>query len=317
MITDVHNHYLPEKIARAYGAEPGKAVTVVENGIPKRRVGDSHYILAERLKAMDAAGVLLQLLSCPVGWQGSPQECRSLNDNLYEIQNQYPERFNGLASIPIGYEEKEIISEIHRTINELKLKGFTICAQPGGMPLDEKKLWPIYKEIEAIGAGVFIHPSPIPPGFDALTGHDLHRVIGREFELVTAVSRVIYGKVLDEFPKIKLVFSHFGGGIANLTERTDPKYKPWYEMRKLSRDYGEYLNMLYFDTAGFAGGMRAFRSALEVLGSSNLLFGSDYPMDFIQGDQIKKYVDNLKAFLPEHDYQKIMADNATRVFNLS
>ena len=142
--------------------------------------------------------------------------------------------------------------------------------------------------MKLVGAGVFIHPSPIPPGFDALTGYDLHRVIGREFELVTAVSRVIYGKVLDTFPKIKLVFSHFGGGLANLTERTDPQYKPWYEMRSLPRDYGAYLKMLYFDTAGFVGGMRSFRAAYEIFGADNLLFGSDYPMDFIKGEQIKK-----------------------------
>jgi predicted TIM-barrel fold metal-dependent hydrolase len=316
MIIDVHNHYLPEKIARSHGAAPGKPVTVVEGGIPKRRIGDSHFILEARLKAMDEAGVSTQLLSCTTGLQGSPQECRSLNDNLFEIQKQYPQRFYGLASMPMGYEKKEIISEIHRAMDALNLKGLSISAQPAGMPLDDKKLWPIYKEIEAVGAGVFIHQSPIPPGFDALAAYDLHRVIGREFELITAISRIIYGEVLDQFPKLKLVFSHFGGGLAGLTERTDPKYKPWYELRKLPRDYAEYLHMLYFDTAGFAGGMRAFRSAWEVLGSSNLLFGSDYPMDFIQGGQIEKYVDDLRAFLPDDDFKKIMAANAIKVFNL-
>lgn len=316
MIIDLHNHYIPENIARAYGAEPGKAITVTEGGIPKRRIGDSHFLLEKRLSDMDEAGISLQLLSCPIGWQGSPEECRALNDSLRAVQDKYPERFNGLASIPIGHSEGEVIAEIQRAMEDLTLKGLTICAQPGGMPLDDKKLWPIYKEIEDIGAGVFIHPSPIPPGFDALNGYDLRRVIGREFELVTAVSRVIYGKVLDTFPEIKLVFSHFGGGLANLTERTDPKYKPWYEMRSLPRDYGAYLKMLYFDTAGFAGGMRSFRSAYEVFGADNLLFGSDYPMDFIKGDQIKQYVDNLQAYLPDQDYQKIMADNAKKVFNL-
>ena len=156
---------MPEKIARAYGAEPGKAITVTEGGIPKRRIGDSHYLLEKRLSDMDEAGISLQLLSCPIGWQGSPEECRSLNDSLSEVQNRYPERFNGLASIPIGYADREIIAEIHRSLNQLKLKGFTICAQPGGMPMDDKKLWPIYKEIEASRRRSIYSSVPYSTGF--------------------------------------------------------------------------------------------------------------------------------------------------------
>jgi len=36
MIIDVHNHYVPEKIARASGVMEGKPVIVKEDKIPKR-----------------------------------------------------------------------------------------------------------------------------------------------------------------------------------------------------------------------------------------------------------------------------------------
>jgi aminocarboxymuconate-semialdehyde decarboxylase len=316
IIIDVHNHYLPEKIARAYGAEPGKPVTVMENGVPKRMVSDREYIIDERLRAMDKAGISIQLLSVPVGWNAPPDECRYVNDCLSDTQALYPQRLKGLASIPIGHAETEVISEIHRAIGQLRLKGISISAQPGGLYLDDQRLWPIYKEIEKMKAGVFIHPSPLPPGFKALEGYDFLRVIGREFDLVTAVCRVIYGKVLDTFPDLKLVFSHFGGGLANLLERVDPKYKPWYKLRQLPRDFGEYLERLYFDTAGFAGGMRAFRAGFEVFGADHLLFGSDYPQDFIEGEQIKTYVDNVNSYLSSDDNRKIMGENAIRIFQL-
>ena len=316
MIVDVHNHYLPEKIARAYGAEPGKPVTVMENGVPKRMVSDREYIVEERLRAMDKAGISIQLMSVPVGWNAPPDECRYVNDCLAETQTHYHDRLRGLASIPIGHDEGKIISELHRAVDQLRLKGIAIAAQPGGLYLDDRKLWPIYKEIEKMKLGVFIHPSPLPQGFKAVEGYDFLRVIGREFDLVTAVCRVIYGKVIDTFPDLKLVFSHFGGGLAILVERVDPKYKPWYKMRQLPRDFEEYLGKLFFDTAGFAGGMRAFRAGLEVLGADHLLFGSDYPQDFIEGEQIKTYVDHLKAYLAPEPYKKIMGGNAQEIFQL-
>lgn len=37
-IIDVHNHYVPEKIARASGVTEGKPVIVKEDGIPKRMI---------------------------------------------------------------------------------------------------------------------------------------------------------------------------------------------------------------------------------------------------------------------------------------
>lgn len=317
MIVDVHNHYIPEKIARAYGAEPGKPVTVMEGGIPKRMVSDREFMVETRLLAMDRAGISIQLMSCPVGWNANPEECRFVNDCLFETQNLYRERLAGLASIPIGYDNNGIITELHRAIDQLSLKGISICAQPGGMSLDDQRLWPIYKEIEKMKVGVFIHPSSIPPGFDALAHYDLHRVIGREFDLITAICRIIYGKVLDTFPNLKLVFAHFGGGFASLLERIDPKRKPWYKLRQLSADIEGYIKKLFLDTAGFSGGMRAFRIGFEVFGSANLLFGSDYPQDFIEGDQIKTYIDNLKTQLSQKDYQKIMSDNASEIFRLT
>lgn len=317
MIVDVHNHYIPEKIARAYGAEPGKSVTVMEGDIPKRRISDHQFIVEKRLLAMDRAGISVQLMSCPVGWNASLEECRFVNDCLFETQNLYRERLAGLASIPIGNDDNEITTELHRAIDRLSLKGISICAQPGGMSLEDQKLWPIYEEIEKMKVGVFVHPSAIPPGFDALANYDLHRVIGREFELITAICRIIYGKVLDTFPNLKLIFSHFGGGITSLLERIDPKRKPWYKLRQLPTDIGEYIKKLFFDTAGFQGGMRAFRAGFEVFGPSNLLFGSDYPQDFIEGDQIKTYVDNLKAYLSPSDYQSIMSENAREIFRLA
>jgi aminocarboxymuconate-semialdehyde decarboxylase len=318
MIIDVHNHYVPEKIAKTYGVTEGKPVIIKEDGIPKRMIHDRQYIVEKRLLAMDAAGIIAQLVSCTLGWNAPLEECQFINDQLSHLQKQYDGKLIGLADVPLGWgkSDKHAIEELHRAIEQLGLRGVSMTAQPFDIPLDDKKFWTFYKEVESMEVGVFIHPSPIPGGFEALAKYDLHRVIGREFDLVTAICRIIHGGILDKFPNIKLVFAHFGGGISALLERIVPKVVPWQQV-PLSHDFEQYLKKLYFDTAGFGGGMRAFRLAYEVLGPSQLIFGSDYPQDFLEGEEIKIYINDINHYLSTEDYEKIMFKNAMSVFGLS
>lgn len=317
MIIDVHNHYIPEEMARALGAEPGKPVTVMEGGIPKRKVHDRQFIVEKRLKAMEEAGISVQLVSCTAGWNAPLEKCQVINDQLSKLQNQYKGKLIGLADVPLGGSDsdKEAIQELHRAMDKLKLGGVSIPAQPFGIPMDDKRFWSFYKEVESLKVGVFIHPSPIPGGFDALAKYDLHRIVGREFDLVTAICRIIFGGVIDKFPDIKLVFAHFGGGISAFLERIEPRGNNWQVA--LPRDFIKYVKRLYFDAAGFTGGMNAFRLAYEVLGPSQLLFGSDYPQDFLEGEEIKTYIDNIKKYLKGKDDEGIMSKNAISVFGLT
>lgn len=317
MIIDVHNHYIPEEMARALGAEPGKSVTVMEGDIPKRKLHDLQFIVEKRLVAMEKAGISVQLVSCPLGWNAPLETCQLINDHLGNLQNRYKGRLIGLANVPLGgsHSDKEAIEELHRATGQLKLGGVSIPAQPFGIPMDDKRFWPFYKEVEGLQVGVFIHPSAIPNGFDALAKYDLHRIVGREFDLVTAICRIIFGGVIDQFPHLRLVFSHFGGGISALLERIEPRVSNWQVA--LSRDFVQYVKKLYFDTAGFTGGMNAFRLAYEVLGPTQLLFGTDYPQDFLGGEAIRIYIDRIKKYLEGKDHESIMSKTAINVFGLT
>ncbi len=63
--------------------------------------------------------------------------------------------------------------------------------------------------------------------------------------------------------------------------------------------------------------MNAFRLAYEVLGPSQLLFGSDYPQDLVEGEEIRVYIDNIKKYLDGRDYERIMSKNAINIFGLT
>ena len=78
-------------------------------------------------------------------------------------------------------------------------------------------------------------------------------------DLQVQVTRVIAGRVMEEFPDLKLIFSHFGGGIAAVKERLAAKSG---RFGTLKRPFEESFDRLYFDTAGFEGGPIALRCAV-------------------------------------------------------
>jgi aminocarboxymuconate-semialdehyde decarboxylase len=317
MIIDVHNHFVPENIARAHGVEAGKPVTVVEKGIPKFTLRDREFLVETRLSEMEKAGISIQFLSSPLGWNGSLEDCRALNDQLANLQREHKGRLMGLAALPLwmGDSDKDAIDELHRAIGRLELKGVSIPAQPSGLPMDNKRFYPFYKEVEKMRVAVFVHPSATPSGFDALAKYNLHRIVGREYELSAAICRIIYGGVIEEFPALKLVFSHFGGGISALVERIQPRY-PSRVKTDPPQDFIYFAKKLYYDTAGFRGGIIALRLACEVLGSSRMLFGTDYPQDLEEGGEMKKYIGTLRSLLKDEDYQRVMSKNATSLCGL-
>ena len=63
-----------------------------------------------------------------------------------------------------------------------------------------------------------------PQGFRA---YDLFRAVGREFELVTAVMRLVCGGVLDEFPRLTIVMSHFAPNKDIMTAQLSQSVREW------------------------------------------------------------------------------------------
>ena len=318
MIIDVHNHFIPEKTARAHGVKKGKPVTVVNKGIPKMTLRAREFDVELRLSEMKKAGISIQFLSSPVGWDASLQECRTINDELSKLQKEYKGKLMGVAALPLGVceSDRDVFEELHRALGRLELKGVSIPAQPGGLPMDDRRFYPFYKEVEKTGIAVFVHPSATPSGFDAIAKYNLHRIVGREYELSAAICRIIYGGVIEDFPGLKLIFSHFGGGISALVERIQPRFESRTKTTP-PHDFISFAKQLYFDTAGFRGGETALRLACDVLGPARLLFGTDYPQDLEEGAEMKRYIRTLRSVLKNDDYERVMSKNALSLCGLN
>jgi predicted TIM-barrel fold metal-dependent hydrolase len=246
---------------------------------------------------------------------------RLINDDLARVQANYPDKFVGLAQAPV-LEGKEAIQEIDRAVRNLGLKGITITSQTKGVSLDSPKLYDLYEKICELDVPIFVHPALAPVGYDLLQDYDLPRVLGREVDLTVATTRLIAGGVLDRFPDLKLVIAHFGGGVAAVKDRLLAK---GYRFGTLKRPFADYFDMLYFDLAGFEGGLTALHCALQGIRPERLLFASDYPQDFtgVNTDtgrgmkELKAYIDAVRALaLSDATKEAILGRTAAQLLKL-
>jgi predicted TIM-barrel fold metal-dependent hydrolase len=140
--------------------------------------------------------------------------------------------------------------------------------------------------------------------------------------LTVATTRLVAGGVLDRFPGLKLVIAHFGGGIAAVKDRLSAK---GYRFGTLKRPFAEYFDMLYFDLAGFEGGIAALKCALLGIRPERLVFASDYPQDFTgvntdTGKGMRELRDYIRAVrsleFEEEVIQAILGRTAVRLLKL-
>lgn len=320
MIIDFQHHFVPLGLAERRGFAPGERRTVMEDGVPKFTLHAKLYDIDEQLRDMDIAGIDVAVLSCNLGWDAPLDDCKLINETCAELQQRLPRRFAGLAHAPIM--EDDGLRELERAIRELDLRGVTIASQMGGEPLDSPRLRDFYAKVAALDVPIFVHPAQALRGYAFLKEYDLARIIGREFDLAVAATRLIAGGVLESFPGLAVVIAHFGGGIAAVKERLEAKAGRFGTLR---RPFDESFDRLYFDMAGFEGGPDALTCALTGIKPERLVFATDYPQDFTgvttqtgKGvEDIREYIAHIRGLdLPEGATSAMLGGTAASLLRL-
>ncbi len=292
MIIDVHTHYRSKLLFEEL-IKRGQIEVIMDRDGKKHIYDRGMYMfsmpeqyaepdLEKRIEYLDRYGIDMQVLSTPRSSDYSAEDgvelAKITNDGIAEVVRKYPRRFIGLASVPIK-DKANSLDELNRAINELGFKGVCISSNIGGIPLDSEYLWPFYKRIVELDVPIFVHPG-FPVGADKMKDYGLGPIIGFELDLILAQARLIYGGVLEEFPTLKFIFSHLGGGIPFLKERIEnglefgkkvPDKKP-----RISKQPSHYLELLYFETVSFY--KPAIMCAIQCSGVDKILFGTDYPL---------------------------------------
>ena len=326
MIIDFHVHYTPEEFLKDKLPPGGGSRVDYAQGLPMYIHHPALYRLEGHLEAMELAGVDVAVISSGAGMGGTLDACRRVNDALRREEQRYPGRIRGLAHVP-PLAGQAALDEMKRAAQELGYKGVAMVSSYGEVGLDSPDLFPFYRTAQELGLYVFVHPSLAAPGAAAplYQEYDLFRMVGREFDLVLAVIRLVSGGVLDAFPGLRVVISHLGGGIAALMGRIhnyqdkvfwgvagDPRHG-----KTPKHPYAYYLERLSFDTGGFFGSLNAIRAALLEIPASQLLFGTDYPQEIREGKKIRDFVAGIRTLpLPAQAIQGLFSENGRGLLGL-
>jgi len=233
--------------------DAGGRETITAKGKPTFLLPEYLYRPELRIQEMDRNHVDMQVLSmmAPLArYDIDPQlgagYSRIQNDAIAKVVNAHPNRFVGLATVPLQ-DPREAARELERAMKELGMKGVEMATDVNGKNLDWPELWPFYAKAQELGAFVLVHPG-VPPGVEQMREYALFNLIGYPFVTSLAAASLIFGGVLEDFPRIKFCLAmgrlySLSKGAAGSRLQDKPECR-----RKIPKPPSEYLKLLYYDT---------------------------------------------------------------------
>jgi aminocarboxymuconate-semialdehyde decarboxylase len=328
---DIHAHLMPQCLWKAveagntwYGLrhESGSGLgTLVRPG--KRVAVQPHKIRftpEERLKDMDEQAVDVQVVSIHTplfGYDLEPSQGRQLardvNNEIAEMTRQWPQRFAGLATLPVQ-DVAAAIEELDRAVHVLGLKGAELDTVVNGLNWDEPQFLPLFKAAEAMGAVLFFHPQPQDNLVLSFTDrYGLANSIGVPVEDALIVATLIFGGILDACPDLKVCIAHGGGPACFGMGRLDRGWQVRSEARlHIQHPPSTYQRRLYYDC--ITSSESALRFLIDQVGVDRVVLGSDWP--FVAWEPSPPgWVQGLQSLTPE-EKEKILWKNLEQLLGL-
>jgi predicted TIM-barrel fold metal-dependent hydrolase len=281
--------------------------------------------IERRLEHMDELGIDVHVLTIPAPGadryegDGAIKMARVANDAIAAICKKYPERFIGFFTLPTCSIEASL-DELERSINDLGLKGFGCFANLNGQALDREELFPLYERLAKYKLPVYIHPTA-PLATEAV-GIDIMPtlIFGWAFDCTVAMTRLVYGRVLERFPEINFVVADVGGVLAFFAQRAINIYTGRTD--EIRHRYGLNENPLdsfrrfYVDSADHPAS--TLRCVKDFFGVDRMVLGTNYPYGPEEGRLLVR--NSLKAIagleLSAAEKEKILGGNAARVLGI-
>ena len=312
-IITLEEHYADPELIALYGAEdlpgPGLRAKLLD-------VGDV------RLRAMDEAGIDLQILShtAPGTHKMDPASAvrlaRLANDRLARVVATHPTRFAAFAILPTSDPDAAAV-ELERAVRSHGFVGAMVHGLTNGAFLDEGRFWPIFAAAEALDVPIYLHPSVPSPAVTAAYYGDyaadfpmlLRAGWGFTVETATQAIRLVLSGALDAHPGLKLILGHMGEALPFLLWRTD---------QALSRsgnrplDFRAAFTRHFWVTTSGNFSTPALLATMMELGMDRILFSVDWP--FVDN---REGVDWVRAApISAEDREKLLGGNARRLLKL-
>ena len=332
MIVDAYTHILPAKYQAALEAK----VTDRDMSLNSARYANTIPTLMDldaRFKVMDTFDDYIQVISIasPPIYSIAPAEvaaelCRIANDELATLVEKYPDRFAaGIACLPLT-DIEAAVTEAERAVKELRLRAVEFYTDINGKPLDAPEFMPVYEKMVELDRPIFIHPlrEMTIPDYEGepSSRYRVWTKLGWPYATALAMTRLVYGGVLEKLPDLKIVTHHCGGLIPYLAGRIDWN-DDFNEMRMGKRDIYlkesalTYYRRFFYDTA-VNGNTAALECGLSFAGLDQMVFATDMPFCNQMGLRlIRDTIDSVERLqITAEEKRKIFQENAVNLMRL-
>ena len=325
---DTHAHWFPPEwveLLEREGANNGVQMSRNENGslamvMPGIRLRANltpPYIeLAIRLKMMDDARVDMHALSLtsPMVYWAPPEFGLKLsqvfNDGCAAAHQKYPNRFIGMAMLPMQAPALAV-EEAKRAAKLPGIRGVYMATHVNGKNLDEKEFWPVYEQCEKLGLPIFLHPVS-PVGKERMTKFHLGNFLGNPYESGIAAASLVFGGVMDAFPKLDVMLPHAGGTFPWLIGRMDHGTTVRAECKHMTQPPSTYLRRFHYDTITHSDPI--LMNLIQLVGVDRVVMGSDCPADMSYTRPVD-VVERLQE-LSSNERDAIVGGNAARLLKM-
>jgi uncharacterized protein len=332
---DIFNHIWPKPFFDALIDHIGAMtdITMRSGAVPMMTNLD------RRFEVMDMFGEdylqVLSLASPPLEKLAGPEKALELSrigsDAMADLCRKYPDRFPGFIGTAPMTNPDHLVEECRRACEELGAVGMQIFTNVSGKPLDLEEYEPFFEYMASAGKPVWLHPARGEAFADyqseERSEYEIWWTFGWPYETSAAMARLVFSRMFDKYPGLKVITHHAGGMVPFFEGRVGPG---WDQMGKrttdrdlaavrkaLKRPHLDYFREFYADTASF-GSRKAIEHAIDFFGEDRVLFASDAPFDPEGGPM---YIRETIRILDELDIsddlrRKLYQDNAVRLLGL-
>jgi len=245
MIIDFHTHIFPRDIRqnreKLFPSEP--AFQLLYQSAKSCLIGATDLIEAMDENRVDKSVVF------GFPWKNSAV-FKPHNDYILEMVQKYSDRLIGFGCFePAG---KNVVAEAER------------CIAAGVSGIGELAFYQTGIDESALDR--------LAPIMELCAGRDLpvlihtNEPVGHEYHGKTPITMAQIYRLINRFPRNKIVLAHWGGGI--------------FFFSLLKKEVKESLKNVYFDTAAspYLYDSEIYQIADKIIGVDKILFGSDYPL---------------------------------------
>jgi aminocarboxymuconate-semialdehyde decarboxylase len=214
---------------------------------------------------------------------------RATNEGVAAHCARHPGRLSGLGVVPLQHPAVAVAGLEHAVLH-CGLHGIEISSHApdplGGPPveLSDRALDPLWSRAEELGAVLFLHPWGCTLD-ERLDRWYLSNSVGQPVEHAVALSHLVFGGVLDRFPRLRVLAAHGGGYLPAHLSRNDHAWSNRPDARGCAEPPSNYLRRMWFDSLVYTP--TALDALVRAVGADRVLLGSDYPFDMGVEDPVR------------------------------